>query len=159
MRSAARRGRRVRRQAGRRRRAGHAPALRRDHARLPLHARRGGQGPPGDRRDLRGAAGGVDAPGRLRMRRAIFTDGHDDFRWTIRRFIEREVVPAYPEWVANRLVPRDLFRRLGEIGVLGMNIPVEYGGARAPGHPPTRRRPPGAPPPPPPPGPPPLPPP
>lgn len=65
------------------------------------------------------------------MRRTIFNEGHDDFRWTIRRFLEREVVPAYPEWVANQLVPRDLFLRLGEMGVLGMNIPEEFGGSGA----------------------------
>jgi len=63
------------------------------------------------------------------MRRTIFADEHEDFRWTVRRFLEREVVPVYPQWVADELVPREFFTRLGEIGILGLNIPSEYGGS------------------------------
>jgi acyl-CoA dehydrogenase len=63
------------------------------------------------------------------MRRDLFTAEHEDFRWTIRRFLEREVVPVYPEWIAAELIPRDFFRSLGELGILGQNIPEEYGGS------------------------------
>lgn len=52
----------------------------------------------------------------------------------IRTFLQREVVPNFPEWLDAKLVPRDFFRRLGELGVLGMNIPVEYGGSGAAGY-------------------------
>lgn len=43
-------------------------------------------------------------------------------------FLEREVMPKFPEWEKAGIVPREVFRRLGDIGVMGMNMPVEYGG-------------------------------
>ncbi len=63
------------------------------------------------------------------MKRTLFTQEHDDFRAMIRGFLEREVVPVFPKWLEDKLVPREFFRRLAELGVLGMNIPVEYGGS------------------------------
>ncbi|MGV0795517.1 acyl-CoA dehydrogenase family protein [Mycolicibacterium elephantis] len=63
------------------------------------------------------------------MKRTLFSQEHDDFRAVIRGFLEREVVPAFPQWLEAKMVPREFFRRLAELGVLGMNIPVEYGGS------------------------------
>lgn len=62
------------------------------------------------------------------MRRGVFTPEQDDFRLMIREFIEREVVPAYPEWEKAGELPRDFFRKLGGLGVMGMAIPEEHGG-------------------------------
>ncbi len=62
------------------------------------------------------------------MRRGIFTPEQDDFRLMVREFIGREVVPAYPEWEKAGEMPRDFFRKLGGLGVMGMAIPGEYGG-------------------------------
>jgi acyl-CoA dehydrogenase len=63
------------------------------------------------------------------MRRDIFTAEHDAFRLMIREFIEREVVPSYPAWEKAGEVPREFFRTLGELGVMGMAIPDKHGGA------------------------------
>jgi acyl-CoA dehydrogenase len=63
------------------------------------------------------------------MRREIFTPEHEDFRWTIRRFLQWEVAPDFPAWLEDQLVPRDFFRKLAGLGVLGMNIPERYGGS------------------------------
>ena len=62
------------------------------------------------------------------MRRDIFTPEQDDFRLMVREFIEREVVPAYPEWEKAGELPREFFRKLGALGVMGMAIGEEYGG-------------------------------
>src|SRR5271168_4048974 len=62
------------------------------------------------------------------MRRTLFNDDHELFRKMIADFLLREVVPVYPEWEAAEAVPRDFFRRLGDIGVIGMNMPTEFGG-------------------------------
>ena len=62
------------------------------------------------------------------MRSAVFNDDHEDLRKVVRGFIEREVVPVYHEWEKVGHPPRDFYRRLGELGVLGMQVPVEYGG-------------------------------
>jgi alkylation response protein AidB-like acyl-CoA dehydrogenase len=63
------------------------------------------------------------------MHRTTFTDDHEAFRLVIRDFIEKEVSPYYDEWYAAGLVPRELYYKLGEIGVFGIEVPEEYGGA------------------------------
>jgi acyl-CoA dehydrogenase len=62
-------------------------------------------------------------------RRGLFTAEQEDFRLVIREFIEKEVVPSYPEWEKLGHAPREFFRKLGDIGVMGMAIPEEYGGS------------------------------
>ncbi|MCZ7414411.1 MULTISPECIES: acyl-CoA dehydrogenase family protein [unclassified Streptomyces] len=63
------------------------------------------------------------------MRRTVFNKDHEAFRQTIREFIAAEVVPHYPEWEQRGMVSRDLYRKLGELGVFGIEVPEEYGGA------------------------------
>lgn len=63
------------------------------------------------------------------MRRKLFEDSHDEFRSLIRDFIGRRVVPYYADWLDAGVVPRSLYRELGEIGVMGLSIPEEFGGA------------------------------
>ena len=63
------------------------------------------------------------------MRRDIFGEDHDAFRRVIRDFIAAEVVPHFREWEAAGQVPRDLYRRLGDIGAMGISLPEEFGGA------------------------------
>jgi acyl-CoA dehydrogenase len=63
------------------------------------------------------------------MRRLIYNDDHDQFRAMVRRFIETEVVPRYPEWEAAGAPPRSFYRRLGELGILGIRVPEAYGGS------------------------------
>jgi len=63
------------------------------------------------------------------MRRSIFTEDHEAFRQTIRDFIEAEVVPVYDDWYEQGIVPRDFYRKLGELGIFGIEVPEEYGGA------------------------------
>jgi acyl-CoA dehydrogenase len=63
------------------------------------------------------------------VRRDVFTTEQEDFRSLIRDFVEREIVPAYPEWEKAGEAPRSFFRQLGELGVMGMAIPEKFGGA------------------------------
>ncbi|TDD35395.1 acyl-CoA dehydrogenase [Actinomadura sp. KC06] len=63
------------------------------------------------------------------MRRTLFNEDHEAFRETIRAFIEAEVAPVYGEWEDAGHPPRDFYRKLGELGVLGIQVPEEYGGA------------------------------
>jgi acyl-CoA dehydrogenase len=62
------------------------------------------------------------------MDRSIFTEEHEDFRQVIRQLLVREAVPAFPQWEAAGVVPREFFRQLGRVGATGLNIPREYGG-------------------------------
>ncbi|MFE4000417.1 acyl-CoA dehydrogenase family protein [Nocardioides sp. YIM B13467] len=63
------------------------------------------------------------------MRRTIYTEDHQSFRETIRSFIEKEVTPVYDEWYEAGIVPHDFYLKLGELGVWGIQVPEEYGGA------------------------------
>ncbi|MFD5098350.1 acyl-CoA dehydrogenase family protein [Streptomyces albidochromogenes] len=68
------------------------------------------------------------------MRRSVFNEDHEAFRKTIRAFIEAEVVPVYDEWFAAGQAPRDFYYKLGELGVFGIRVPEEYGGAGIESH-------------------------
>ncbi|MFF5477723.1 acyl-CoA dehydrogenase family protein [Streptomyces sp. NPDC012935] len=63
------------------------------------------------------------------MRRSVFTDEHEQFRLVMRKFMTEEVAPSFPSWSADGHPPREFYRRLGELGVLGIQVPQEYGGA------------------------------
>ncbi|MER7986151.1 acyl-CoA dehydrogenase family protein [Streptomyces noursei] len=63
------------------------------------------------------------------MRRTVFDEDHESFRQTLRSFIEAEVVPVYAEWYAAGQVPRDFYHKLGALGVFGISVPEEFGGA------------------------------
>jgi acyl-CoA dehydrogenase len=63
------------------------------------------------------------------MKRTLFRAEHEAFRDLVRSFITREVVPVYPQWEAAGCPPGEMFRRLGEIGVMGMNMDEKWGGA------------------------------
>ncbi|EHI12855.1 acyl-CoA dehydrogenase family protein [Mycolicibacterium thermoresistibile] len=63
------------------------------------------------------------------MRREVFTDDHEAFRELARDFIEKEVVPNYPDWEKAGRMPREAFELMGSLGMLGMAIPEQYGGA------------------------------
>src|SRR5215467_10666565 len=56
-----------------------------------------------------------------------FTDAHEELRLHIRRFLEREVVPHLEEWEETTF-PDSIMKRFGELGLLGLRYPPEYGG-------------------------------
>ena len=57
------------------------------------------------------------------------TDEHAMLRRTVRAFVEKEVVPQVDAWEEAGRIPRAFWRRLGELGLLGLEFPTEYGGA------------------------------
>jgi acyl-CoA dehydrogenase len=59
----------------------------------------------------------------------IFTDDHELLRRTVRAFVEKEVAPHVDAWEEAGRIPRELWRRLGELGLLGLEFSPEYGGA------------------------------
>jgi acyl-CoA dehydrogenase len=63
------------------------------------------------------------------MRRDVFTADHEAFRAVVRRFVVEEVAPHHARWERDGRLPREVFERLGALGVLGMAIPPEHGGA------------------------------
>lgn len=63
------------------------------------------------------------------MRRTVFNEDHEAFRRTMRDFIATEVVPYYDDWSKQGYVPREFYKSLGALGVFGIEVPEEYGGA------------------------------
>ncbi len=58
----------------------------------------------------------------------IFSDEHQQFRNTVREFVQQEIQPYAGKWEAERGVPRELWKKMGNMGFLGMCYPKEYGG-------------------------------
>lgn len=57
------------------------------------------------------------------------TDEQRMFRRAIRDLVDKELKPRAAEWDRSAELPWAAIRRLAEIGVTGVTIPVEYGGA------------------------------
>ncbi len=58
-----------------------------------------------------------------------FTDEHEQFRSTVRSFAEKELAPHAEQWEEDELFPNWVFKRAGELGILGAHFPEEHGGA------------------------------
>ncbi len=52
----------------------------------------------------------------------------EDFRDLARTFCQKELVPNQERWAEQKHVDRDLWTKAGEVGLLGLSIPEEYGG-------------------------------
>ncbi len=59
----------------------------------------------------------------------MYTEDHRSIMTSIRRFLENEVDPFVDEWEAAEIFPAHaLFKKMGDLGFLGITKPVEYGG-------------------------------
>ncbi|MER6951423.1 acyl-CoA dehydrogenase family protein [Nonomuraea sp. NPDC000554] len=63
------------------------------------------------------------------MQRDLYDEEHLLFRDTVREFMAREVVPHHAQWEKDGIVPREVWKKAGEIGMFGFSVPEEYGGA------------------------------
>jgi len=63
------------------------------------------------------------------VKRTLYGPEHEAFREMVRAFIAKEVVPEYPTWLEEGAPPWSFFQRLGELGIMGMNMPAEFGGS------------------------------
>jgi acyl-CoA dehydrogenase len=66
------------------------------------------------------------------MRRQLFTEDHEAFRELARDFVEKEIGPHYDDWEKAGHMPREVYEKLGALGMMGMAIPEEYGGSGQP---------------------------
>jgi citronellyl-CoA dehydrogenase len=58
-----------------------------------------------------------------------FTEEHQQFRRSVRQFVEKEMTPHAREWDEAGIFPRELFKQLGELGFLGIRHDPKYGGS------------------------------
>ena len=61
-------------------------------------------------------------------RRTAFTPEHDQFRDSVRRFFERELLPHLTRWEEEGIIDRGFWNKAGEAGLLCPTVPEEYGG-------------------------------
>jgi alkylation response protein AidB-like acyl-CoA dehydrogenase len=64
----------------------------------------------------------------VHVRRTLYDAEHEDVRALVREFVERHVRPRHEEFLAAKAFPRDLWIEAGKQGLLGLQIPEEYGG-------------------------------
>ena len=58
-----------------------------------------------------------------------FTPEHEQIADTVRKFVAKEINPFVAEWEAAQQFPaHEVFKKLGDLGLLGIKYPVEYGG-------------------------------
>ncbi|NMO91601.1 acyl-CoA dehydrogenase family protein [Actinomycetospora sp. TBRC 11914] len=62
------------------------------------------------------------------MESDLFEQDHEDYREVAREFVRREVEPNLERWEEQRLVDRDVWAAAGKQGLLGLQVPEEYGG-------------------------------
>ncbi|HEY9417519.1 MAG TPA: acyl-CoA dehydrogenase family protein [Pseudonocardia sp.] len=62
------------------------------------------------------------------MRRDLYESDHNQFRDSVRAFLDKEVAPNLDKWSSDEIVPRSLFGIAGRNGFLGMSVPEEFGG-------------------------------
>lgn len=65
------------------------------------------------------------------LERTIYDEDHLAFAATVRVFLERSVVPYTEEYMQAKGIPRDFWLEAGKQGLLGLEIPEEYGGVAA----------------------------
>jgi acyl-CoA dehydrogenase len=62
------------------------------------------------------------------IERTIFREEHNIFRKSVRRFVDREIVPFHAQWEKDGIVPRELWLKAGAEGLLCCTVPEQYGG-------------------------------
>ena len=62
------------------------------------------------------------------MKRLIFEPEHEQLRETTKQYLEREVAPNTERWERDRIVDRSAYIAAGKYGLIGFNMPEEYGG-------------------------------
>jgi acyl-CoA dehydrogenase len=65
------------------------------------------------------------------IERTIFKEEHEQYRDTVRRFLEKEVAPHHAQWEEDGYVDRDVWLKAGRNGLLCPSMPEAYGGADA----------------------------
>ncbi|MFH1090405.1 MAG: acyl-CoA dehydrogenase family protein [Pseudomonadota bacterium] len=58
-----------------------------------------------------------------------FDESHRILRRTASRFVDKEIKPYVEEWEEAGLFPRELYLKAGQVGLLGVGYPEEYGGS------------------------------
>ena len=62
------------------------------------------------------------------MQTIQFTAEHQIFRETLRAFIRKEIIPYVDDWEKRGEIDRSIWKKMGDMGLMGLNYPEIYGG-------------------------------
>lgn len=62
------------------------------------------------------------------LARTAYNEDHEAFRQTVRRFVQEEIAPHQAEWADAGIVPKAIWPKAGELGLLCPTVPEAYGG-------------------------------
>lgn len=65
------------------------------------------------------------------IERTLFSEEHEMFRDSVRKFVEQNVIPHHAQWEKDGMVSREVWKQAGAQGLLGCDVAEEYGGAGA----------------------------
>src|SRR5688500_6682206 len=68
---------------------------------------------------------------RCPMKRTIYNEDHEAFRSSVREFVAREVEPNLEKHLEQKELGREFWLAAGNAGLLGLEVPEEYGGMEA----------------------------
>ena len=54
---------------------------------------------------------------------------HEEFRRSVRDFAEKEIAPKAAQWDRDHHFPTDVVQKMGQLGLMGLTAPEEFGGA------------------------------
>ena len=60
---------------------------------------------------------------------SYFKEEHHLFRQSLKEFLEREVSPNLEDWEKDGKIPKSIWKKMGEMGFLGLSLPEKYGGS------------------------------
>jgi alkylation response protein AidB-like acyl-CoA dehydrogenase len=66
------------------------------------------------------------------VNRTLFEPDHEAFRETVGTFLDKEAVPFHEQWEKDGIVDREVWAKAGALGLLGLQLPEEYGGGGTP---------------------------
>jgi len=65
------------------------------------------------------------------MQSNYFNEDHEIFRKSVREFMQNEVIPFANQWEEEKQIPKSIWRKMGDLGFLGINFQEKYGGINA----------------------------
>lgn len=63
------------------------------------------------------------------MKNYYFTEEHELFRQGLKEFLQKEVAPHIDEWEEEQRIPKEIWKKFGDMGYMGLNYPEQYGGS------------------------------
>lgn len=69
--------------------------------------------------------------GMAQRRRPFYSEEHEALRETVRRFVDKELKPNAEAWDKAGEFPRELYKKAGDVGLLGLGFPEAHGGVES----------------------------